>query len=438
MLAAMEITATYTFDAPRQRVWELLIDPTVIAGCLPGCESMEPTGDDTYTATLTVGIAAITGRYSGTVQMADKVPPASYTLQVEGEASLGSSTDPPKYRWQRTGERHDDGRRHWQGAGRRHDRAGRPTAPRQRVEDDDGSLLCLSAGTREGGRLAARAEGVRVNVDLVTPTLRNIVAGVVAIAGFAGAVIVVLVVAFDCASSRLVAGFPSSSRSATRTIISPRSKRAARSHAHMHQHRGGRTKAVGPPTPSVNTTTGTAPCRRRGSGDTGGVLDRFRGPNRDGRYAEMAIRTDWPGTGLEPLWNQPIGGGYASFVVAEGRAFTIEQRRRREVVAAYDVETGRELWTHAGTRTSKKRWAARGRAPRRRGTRDASTRWAPPGRCGVSTPTQVPWCGNGTSLLMVTRRTSHGRCQRRLSSSTRWWSSFPAAATRGRSPPTTD
>ena len=85
----MEITATYTFDAPRQRVWELLIDPTVIAGCLPGCESMEPTGDDTYNATLTVGIAAITGRYSGTVQMADKVPPASYTLQVEGRGKPG-------------------------------------------------------------------------------------------------------------------------------------------------------------------------------------------------------------------------------------------------------------------------------------------------------------------------------------------------------------
>ena len=85
----MEVTATYTFDAPRQRVWELLIDPTVIAGCLPGCESMEPTGDDTYTATLTVGIAAITGRYTGTVQMADKVPPASYTLQVDGRGKPG-------------------------------------------------------------------------------------------------------------------------------------------------------------------------------------------------------------------------------------------------------------------------------------------------------------------------------------------------------------
>ena len=59
----------------------------------------------------------------------------------------------------------------------------------------------------------------------------------------------------------------------------------------------------------------------------------WRGPNRDGRYDEMPILTDWPATGLKPLWRQPIGGGYASFVVAGGRAFTIEQRRRQEVVS---------------------------------------------------------------------------------------------------------
>ncbi len=73
----------------------------------------------------------------------------------------------------------------------------------------------------------------------------------------------------------------------------------------------------------------------------------FRGPNRDGRYTATPIRTNWPREGLRRLWKQPVGGGYASFVVADGRAFTIEQRRSQEVVAAYDVQTGREVWTNA-------------------------------------------------------------------------------------------
>src|SRR5438876_9138458 len=73
----------------------------------------------------------------------------------------------------------------------------------------------------------------------------------------------------------------------------------------------------------------------------------FRGPNRDGRYDQAPIRTDWPQKGLPLLWRQPVGGGYASFAIAEGRAFTIEQRRHQEVAAAYDMSTGRELWANA-------------------------------------------------------------------------------------------
>ncbi|MDQ3071214.1 MAG: PQQ-like beta-propeller repeat protein, partial [Acidobacteriota bacterium] len=71
----------------------------------------------------------------------------------------------------------------------------------------------------------------------------------------------------------------------------------------------------------------------------------FRGARRDGHYAAGPIRADW--AGLQPLWRQPIGGGHASFVAADGRAFTIEQRGANEVAAAYDVLTGRELWTNA-------------------------------------------------------------------------------------------
>src|SRR6185295_10883309 len=72
----------------------------------------------------------------------------------------------------------------------------------------------------------------------------------------------------------------------------------------------------------------------------------YRGPSRDGRYDEVPIRTEWPAGGPRLLWRQPIGGGYASFVVAGGVAFTIEQRRDQEAVTAYEAATGRELWAH--------------------------------------------------------------------------------------------
>ncbi len=70
----------------------------------------------------------------------------------------------------------------------------------------------------------------------------------------------------------------------------------------------------------------------------------FRGPHRDGVYSEAPISTDWPATGLPLVWKQPIGGGYASFTTGEGLAYTIEQRRDKEAVTAYDIDTGREVW----------------------------------------------------------------------------------------------
>ena len=73
----------------------------------------------------------------------------------------------------------------------------------------------------------------------------------------------------------------------------------------------------------------------------------FRGPARDGAYAEGPIKVNWPSGGLTPVWKQPVGGGFSSFVVADGVAYTIEQRRRQEVAAAYRVADGRELWTTA-------------------------------------------------------------------------------------------
>jgi outer membrane protein assembly factor BamB len=70
----------------------------------------------------------------------------------------------------------------------------------------------------------------------------------------------------------------------------------------------------------------------------------FRGPGRDSHYDEKPILTNWPAGGLKLLWRQPIGGGYSSFAIAHGWAFTLEQRRDNEVAVAYDFKSGDELW----------------------------------------------------------------------------------------------
>jgi uncharacterized protein len=85
----MDLTGSYAFPATPHEVWKLLVDPAVIGSCLPGCDGLETIGEDRYRATLTLAVAAVSGRYSGTVSVLDKKPPHSYRLLVEGKGAPG-------------------------------------------------------------------------------------------------------------------------------------------------------------------------------------------------------------------------------------------------------------------------------------------------------------------------------------------------------------
>jgi hypothetical protein len=85
----MDVSGSYTFNAPRERVWALLMDPAVLSSCVPGCDRFEPDGEDRYKVTMTVGLAAITGTYEGTVVLTDRIEHTSYRLTVEGQGRPG-------------------------------------------------------------------------------------------------------------------------------------------------------------------------------------------------------------------------------------------------------------------------------------------------------------------------------------------------------------
>ena len=85
----MELTGEHTFKAPRERVWQFLLDPEVLGQCLPGAEKLEQIGPDEYNATMRIGIAMIKGTFTGKVKISDKVEPSSYTMYVEGSGPQG-------------------------------------------------------------------------------------------------------------------------------------------------------------------------------------------------------------------------------------------------------------------------------------------------------------------------------------------------------------
>ncbi len=85
----MKVSGTSTLNAPREQVWQLLNDPAFLKACLPGCESLEAAGPDQYQVVLTMGLAAVKGRYTGSVTLSDKQPPDHLKLQVQGRGTPG-------------------------------------------------------------------------------------------------------------------------------------------------------------------------------------------------------------------------------------------------------------------------------------------------------------------------------------------------------------
>lgn len=85
----LKIEGSYTFNSPRERVWQVLLDPKILAQCMPGCESMTEVGPDQYEAVMKVGVASVKGTYKGKVTIKDKQPPSHYVLSGEGAGGPG-------------------------------------------------------------------------------------------------------------------------------------------------------------------------------------------------------------------------------------------------------------------------------------------------------------------------------------------------------------
>jgi uncharacterized protein len=86
----MKITGTNTIPFPVGQVWDALLDPAVLVRTIPGCERMESKGDHAYDMTVTAGVAAIRGTYSGTCVLSDLEPQSSLVMRLQGAGAPGT------------------------------------------------------------------------------------------------------------------------------------------------------------------------------------------------------------------------------------------------------------------------------------------------------------------------------------------------------------
>jgi uncharacterized protein len=85
----MKIENYYEFQVSQEDLWDHFLSPEALRASIPGCKNIELIDGDTYKAELSLGIAAIRGDYTGTVQIKDKLFPRQYKMVVEGNGASG-------------------------------------------------------------------------------------------------------------------------------------------------------------------------------------------------------------------------------------------------------------------------------------------------------------------------------------------------------------
>ena len=100
----MKINGTNTIPFPVGQVWDALLDPAVLVRTIPGCERMETKGDHAYDMTVTAGVAAIRGTYSGSCVLTDLEPNSSLVMRLQGAGAPGTVDATVNVRFEEAGD----------------------------------------------------------------------------------------------------------------------------------------------------------------------------------------------------------------------------------------------------------------------------------------------------------------------------------------------
>ena len=84
----MDMKGEYRIPAPRQEVWEALNDPEILKACIPGCDSLEKTGEQELAAEVTAKVGPVKAKFKGEVKFENINPPEGYTIVGEGKGGV--------------------------------------------------------------------------------------------------------------------------------------------------------------------------------------------------------------------------------------------------------------------------------------------------------------------------------------------------------------
>lgn len=81
----MEMQGSRQLAITQQQAWDALNDPAVLKTSIPGCDKVEPTGENRYSIGMALKIGPVAAKFTGKIALSDINPPQSYTISFEGQ-----------------------------------------------------------------------------------------------------------------------------------------------------------------------------------------------------------------------------------------------------------------------------------------------------------------------------------------------------------------
>ena len=81
----MDMQGSRQLAITQHQAWDALNDPAVLKACIPGCDKVEPSGDNQYSIGMSLKIGPVSAKFSGKITLSDINPPTSYKINFEGQ-----------------------------------------------------------------------------------------------------------------------------------------------------------------------------------------------------------------------------------------------------------------------------------------------------------------------------------------------------------------
>ena len=87
----MLIEDIFTLKASQEDVWRAIMDPEIVAPCVPGCEGVEVLGPNSYLAKVKVKVGPIKAEFRLNIKITQQTPPSEMLSSTRGEEGSKAS-----------------------------------------------------------------------------------------------------------------------------------------------------------------------------------------------------------------------------------------------------------------------------------------------------------------------------------------------------------